>query len=393
MNPSRRPLAVALAASAFYAGVFVTAAHAEMHYVRVTLVTGQQLTITVEIPPGTPVDQIQIPGLPAAVSSIVDLGSTETTPTPDGDAGADGHRDADAPRPRRPPTPGARRAARARRRPRRKVDKTKKKVDEDHRRGDQQGVGRRLEHRVADGQGRGGRQGGADDHGRHQRRRGRRTSTPAAERPVLHARRAGRGQDRRPELLHRPLPDPAVPAADLPGGGHAVRHPLGAAGRDQRDRDRLRPQPARLHRGRPGLDAVHAGDLEVLRRRRQQRRPDGPVQPGRRDLRRRALPEGRGRRQGHPRRDLRLQPRRLVRRLGPAARAADRRPAVQPGRLAHGPDRGPLPRRRPGELPRRGHQAQPQDQGRQPCRRARGFVEPHGHQDLRRRGLAGRRRQ
>ena len=36
---SRRPIAIALAASAFYAGVFVTAAHAEMHYVRVTLVT------------------------------------------------------------------------------------------------------------------------------------------------------------------------------------------------------------------------------------------------------------------------------------------------------------------------------------------------------------------
>src|SRR3954453_1202182 len=82
MNPSSRPLAVALAASAFYAGVFVTAAHAEMHYVRVTLVTGQQLTITVEVPAGTPVDQIQIPGLPAPVSSIVDLGSTDTTPTP-----------------------------------------------------------------------------------------------------------------------------------------------------------------------------------------------------------------------------------------------------------------------------------------------------------------------
>src|SRR5919199_858569 len=79
---SRRPIAVALAASAFYAGVFVTAAHADMHYVRVTLVTGQQLTITVEVPPGTPVDQVQIPGLPAPVSSIVDLGSVETTPTP-----------------------------------------------------------------------------------------------------------------------------------------------------------------------------------------------------------------------------------------------------------------------------------------------------------------------
>ena len=81
MTP-RRPVAIALAASAFYAGIFVTTAHAEMHYVRVTLVTGQQLTITVDIPPGTPLDQLQIPGLPAAIASIVDLGSTESTPTP-----------------------------------------------------------------------------------------------------------------------------------------------------------------------------------------------------------------------------------------------------------------------------------------------------------------------
>src|SRR3954471_24761699 len=79
---SRRPVAIALAASAFYAGIFVTNAHAEMHYVRVTLVTGQQITITVDIPPGTPVDQLQIPGLPAPIASIVDLGSTDSTPTP-----------------------------------------------------------------------------------------------------------------------------------------------------------------------------------------------------------------------------------------------------------------------------------------------------------------------
>src|SRR3954470_16130890 len=79
---SRRPLAIALAASAFYAGIFVTTAHAEMHYVRVTLVTGQQITITVDIPPGTPVSQLQIPGLPAPIASIVDLGSTDSTPTP-----------------------------------------------------------------------------------------------------------------------------------------------------------------------------------------------------------------------------------------------------------------------------------------------------------------------
>src|SRR3954453_6653443 len=80
--PSRRPVAIALATSAFYAGIFVTNASAEMHYVRVTLVTGQQITITVDIPPGTPVDQLQIPGLPAPVSPIVDLGSVESTPSP-----------------------------------------------------------------------------------------------------------------------------------------------------------------------------------------------------------------------------------------------------------------------------------------------------------------------
>src|SRR4051812_41519777 len=80
--PPRRPVAIALATSAFYAGIFVTTAHAEMHYVRVTLTTGQQITVTVDIPSGTPVEQLQIPGLPAPVASIVDLGSTESTPSP-----------------------------------------------------------------------------------------------------------------------------------------------------------------------------------------------------------------------------------------------------------------------------------------------------------------------
>ena len=51
---------------------------------------------------------------------------------------------------------------------------------------------------------------------------------------------------------------------------------------------------------------------------------------------------------GHPQGDLRLQPRRLVRRLRPPARAGDRRPAEQPRRLADGPHPGPLPRRRQG---------------------------------------------
>ncbi len=77
-----RPIAIALAASALYSGVLVATAQAETHYVRVTLITGQQLTVTVDVPAGTPVDQVSIPGLPAPVSSIVDLGVAEGTPTP-----------------------------------------------------------------------------------------------------------------------------------------------------------------------------------------------------------------------------------------------------------------------------------------------------------------------
>ena len=52
-----------------------------MHRVQVTLVTGQVLTVTVDVPPGTPVQQVQIPGLPAPVQNIVDLGPIGT-PTP-----------------------------------------------------------------------------------------------------------------------------------------------------------------------------------------------------------------------------------------------------------------------------------------------------------------------
>ena len=80
-----------------------------------------------------------------------------------------------------------------------------------------------------------------------------------------------------------------------------------------------------------------------------------PVQPARRDLRRRPLPQGRRRRAGPAQGDLRLQPRRLVRRLGPHARPPDRRAALQLRRLAHRADPGPLPRRRQGHLRRRLH--------------------------------------
>ena len=137
----------------------------------------------------------------------------------------------------------------------------------------------------------------------------------------------GAGPDRRPELLHRHLPDPAVPAADLPGGRDPVRRAVAGAGGDQRDRDRLRPQPVGLDGRRRRLDAVPALDVEAYG---VDANGDGDrrsVQPGRRDLHRRPLP-ARGRRvQEHLAGDLRLQPRRLVRPVGAAAREADRRDA------------------------------------------------------------------
>ena len=59
---SRKLLGIALAATALYAGVLVVSASAELHRVQVTLVTGQVLTVTVDVPAGTPVQQVQIPG-------------------------------------------------------------------------------------------------------------------------------------------------------------------------------------------------------------------------------------------------------------------------------------------------------------------------------------------
>ena len=100
-------------------------------------------------------------------------------------------------------------------------------------------------------------------------------------------------------------------------------------------------------RRRDGLDAVHPVELEALRRRRQRRRQEGPLQPGRRDLRGRALPQGGGRRAGSAQGDLRLQPRRLVRRLRAHAGALHRRHAVRPRRLAERPDAGPASRSMP----------------------------------------------
>ena len=73
-----RKLLIALLAAALYAGILATSASAEVHRVQVTLVTGQVINTTVDVPPGASVSSVQIPGLPAPVQSIVDLGAVPT---------------------------------------------------------------------------------------------------------------------------------------------------------------------------------------------------------------------------------------------------------------------------------------------------------------------------
>ena len=78
----RRKLITALAATAVF-GAAASPVHAELRRVKVTLVTGQQLTLAVDVPPGTPIDQVAFTGLPAAVQLVEDLGPVATpVPTP-----------------------------------------------------------------------------------------------------------------------------------------------------------------------------------------------------------------------------------------------------------------------------------------------------------------------
>ena len=140
-----------------------------------------------------------------------------------------------------------------------------------------------------------------------------RTRTPALRNPDGTPTRQNPGYfDALPGPARPGVPDFVIEKFRVPpfllpiyqAAGHPVRHPLGGPRGDQRDRDRLRPQPERLVRRRARLDAVHAGHLEDVRHRRQPRRQARPVQPGRRDLLRRALPQGRRRDQDDPRRRI-----------------------------------------------------------------------------------------
>ena len=77
----RRKLIIVLATAGIL-GLPAAPASAELHRVSVTLVTGQTLTMTIDVAPGTAIETLEIPGLPAPVQSITDLGVVPT-PTPE----------------------------------------------------------------------------------------------------------------------------------------------------------------------------------------------------------------------------------------------------------------------------------------------------------------------
>jgi hypothetical protein len=58
-----------------------TGASAEQRQLQVTLVGGKTFTITLDLPPGTPLSSIHIPGIKLPILSIVELGAPAGTPT------------------------------------------------------------------------------------------------------------------------------------------------------------------------------------------------------------------------------------------------------------------------------------------------------------------------
>src|SRR3954468_14810456 len=63
-------------------GASVMPASAEQRTLLVTLVTGQTLTVTVDVPPGTPIDQIKIPGITTPIASISEVPQPPAPPAP-----------------------------------------------------------------------------------------------------------------------------------------------------------------------------------------------------------------------------------------------------------------------------------------------------------------------
>jgi murein DD-endopeptidase MepM/ murein hydrolase activator NlpD len=76
----RRKGIIALIAATAGLGVAAIPASAELHSVTVVLITGQRVEVQVDIPPGTPVSQLQIPGITGTIKEVIDNGPV-TVPT------------------------------------------------------------------------------------------------------------------------------------------------------------------------------------------------------------------------------------------------------------------------------------------------------------------------
>ena len=81
----KRKLLIGLATAGLLLAGFGAAtmpASAEQRTLLVTLVGGAQVTVTVDVPPGTPTDQIQIPGVSAPIVSVQDITPAQPAPAP-----------------------------------------------------------------------------------------------------------------------------------------------------------------------------------------------------------------------------------------------------------------------------------------------------------------------
>ena len=77
----RRKGIIALIAATVGLGVAAIPASAELHSVTVVLITGQRIQVQVDVPAGTPVSQVAIPGITGTIKEVIDNGVV-TVPTP-----------------------------------------------------------------------------------------------------------------------------------------------------------------------------------------------------------------------------------------------------------------------------------------------------------------------
>ena len=111
----RRSLLVALAAAAAFFACTATAS-AALHSLTLTLADGQEITVHVDVPDGTPPEQVQVPGVPQRIVAIRDNGARRRLDAaPDLHAArAQAHAARPPPPRRRRPRPPRRRAGRRR---------------------------------------------------------------------------------------------------------------------------------------------------------------------------------------------------------------------------------------------------------------------------------------